>query len=189
VTVSCGVVEAGTVVPGGDSALSADGGDQTIGQPKVFELAGMLFGCAGEMRVVQLLKHVFEIPLRGEGQDPEQYVVRDFARELRAFLSVEAPELVGSSGSDDEPWSLLLAVGGKLSRICSHFTVRESQTGYDAIGSGTPFALGSLASTVGQPPRVRVETALKAAELHVPSVKGPFCILTSGGMGGELPGP
>jgi hypothetical protein len=176
-TLACGVVEAGQVILGGDSALSADGGDQTIGQPKVFEYAGLLFGSSGEMRTAQLLRHVFQLPACGAQQDPEEYVVRDFARQFRALLAQEAPELITPIDNEDELWSLLIAIKGRLFRLCSHFTVRESQTGYDAIGSGTPFALGSFASTEGRPGRERVELALNAAERHVPSVRGPFRIL------------
>jgi hypothetical protein len=176
-TMACGVVEAGHIVIGGDSALSTDGGDQTIGQPKVFEHAGMLFGCAGELRVAQLLKHVFDVPAIGEEQDPEQYIVRDFARQFRSLLSAEADGLVKSVDEDDEPWHLLIGVGGRLFTLCSHFTVRESATGYAAIGSGTPFALGSFASTEGRPSRERVQLALAAAERHVTTVMGPFTIL------------
>jgi len=176
-TLACGVVEDGQVILGGDSALSADSGDQTIGQPKVFEHAGLLFGSSGEMRTAQLLKHVFKVPSCGAQQDPEEYVIRDFARQFRAFLAEEAPELITPIDDDDELWSLLIALRGRLFRLCSHFTVRESQTGYDAIGSGSPFALGSFASTEGRPGRERVELALNAAERHVPSVRGPFRIL------------
>jgi hypothetical protein len=177
VTVACGVVENGRVIVGGDSALSADTGDQTIGQPKVFAHAGMLFAGSGEMRTTQLLRYVFEVPACGVSQDPEEYIVRDLSRQFRTFLNSEAPDLIASIENDDEIWAMLIAVRGRLFRLCSHFTVREAQIAYDAIGSGTPFALGSFASTEGRPGRERVELALKAAERHVPSVRGPFNIL------------
>jgi hypothetical protein len=38
---------------GGDSAMTSDGGVQSLRSPKVFERNGLLFGVTGEMRVAQ----------------------------------------------------------------------------------------------------------------------------------------
>lgn len=78
---------------------------------------------------------------------------------------------------DDELWQLLIGVQGHVFRVCSHFSASETTTGYDAIGSATPHALGSLASTEGQPAKRRVEIALRAAERHSGGVAAPFTIL------------
>ena len=79
-------------------------------------------------------------------------------------------------------WQLLVATKGRVFRICSHLSVSESATGYDAIGSATPHALGSLASTEGRPPDERVGTALRAAERHHGGVAGPFTVLQIGSI-------
>jgi hypothetical protein len=173
------------VVLGGDSALITESGDRSIGQPKVFERDGLLFGSSGEMRVGQLIRHVLDLPTPRPGQDAEEFVVRDLCTVLHAFLDREAAELLPKPDSEDELWSLLLVAGGRLFRLGSHFSVSESATGYDAIGGGSPLALGSLASTEDQPPRRRVELALLAAERHHGSVLAPFTILERGD--GESP--
>jgi hypothetical protein len=165
---------------GGDSALTTESGDRSIGQPKVFERDGLLFGVSGEIRVAQLMRHVLDLPAPRPGQDAEEFVVRDLCTALHAFLDREAVELLPKADTEDEIWSLLLVAGGRLFRLCSHFSLSESATGYDAIGGGAPLALGSLASTEDQPPRRRVELALRAAERHHGSVLAPFTILERG---------
>lgn len=170
------MTDGATVVMGGDSALSNEEGDRTLRSPKVFERQGMLFGVSGEMRVAQLIQHVYDVPKADRDVDVERFVVRDLCGGLRTFLRQDAEELLPSP-DDDEMWDLLVASRGRLFQICSHLSVAESATGYDAIGSGTPQALGSLASTEGRLPRERVETALRAAERHHGGVAGPFTIL------------
>lgn len=159
VTCICAVAEVDTVVMGGDCAASNEDGDRTLRSPKVFERRSILFGVSGEMRIGQLLQHVYDVPAINEGQDDlEQFIVRNLCCGLRGFLRKHAEELLPSP-DDDEIWNLLVATRGRIFRICSHFSASESATGYDAIGSATPHALGSLASTEGRPPKDRVETA------------------------------
>jgi hypothetical protein len=168
---------------GGDSARTArSSGDRTIGGPKVFCRDGLLFGSGGEPRIAHMLRYVFDLPATGRGQDIEQYLVRDLGVRLHAFLKDQAQDLLPDLDDEHERWLLLVGVGGRLFRVCSHLSVSESATGYAAIGSGGALAMGSLASTEGQPPRRRVELALRAAERHNGFVAPPFTIL-------ELPDP
>ncbi len=176
VTCVCAVSEGGVVVMGGDSAASDEDGDRTLRAPKVFERRGVLFGVSGEARVGQLIQHVYDVPAPGHDQDMEQFVVRDLSCGLGAFLRESGEELLPAAG-DEEMWSLLVGAKGRVFRICSHLSASESATGYDAIGSATPHALGSLASTEGRAPRDRVAVALAAAERHQGGVAGPFTIL------------
>jgi hypothetical protein len=163
---------------GGDSATSTDEGDRTLRSPKVFECGGLLFGVAGEARIGQLIRHVYDVPTLADGQDVEQFVIRDFCGGLRAFLKEQADDLLPSPDNDDEAWQLLVGVMGRLFTICSHMSASETAIGYDAIGSGAPQALGSLASTEGQPATDRVQIALRAAERHNGGVSAPFTLLT-----------
>lgn len=54
------------------------------------------------------------------------------------------------------------------------FAVSRSAWGYAAIGSGAPFALGSLASTEYHSPDERVRIALAAAVRHSVSCAEPL---------------
>jgi len=157
--------------------MTTEDGDQTLRTPKVFKQQGLLFGASGEMRIAQLIQHVHQLPVLVEGQDLEQFVVRDLCGGLRAFLREQAEELLPPPDHDDELWHLLVGAQGRVFRICSHLSISESATGYDAIGSATPQALGSLASTEDKPAHERVQTALRAAERHHGGVAGPFTIL------------
>ncbi len=147
--------------------------------PKVFERNGMLFGVAGEIAIGQILKQVYDLPAPDGGQDPEQFAVQDLCWPLRKFLREQAPDLLPAA-DDDELWNILVAVAGRIFRICSHLSVYEPAIGYDALGSGSPYALGSLASTEGRSANDRVDIALRAAERHHGGVAGPFTVLHLG---------
>lgn len=112
---------------GGDSAASNEDGDQTLRSPKVFERRAMLFGVSGEMRIGQLLHHVYDVPAINEGQDLEQFIVRDLCCGLRGFLHKHAEELL--PGPDDEEiWNLLVRDARKsLSHL---FTLQRIGVGY-----------------------------------------------------------
>jgi hypothetical protein len=137
VTCVCAVADGASVLMGGDSAMTNGDGDQTLRSPKVFERSGLLFGVSGEMRIGQLIRHVHEVAAISPGQDVEQFVVRDLCGALRMLLREQADELLPAS-EDDEMWQLLVGIEGRVFRICSHFSVSESATGYDAIGSAVP---------------------------------------------------
>lgn len=178
-TCICAVTDGNEVVMGGDSAMSDEDGDRSLRSPKVFEKQSMLFGVSGEMRIGQLIQHVYEVAAPSEHQNLDQFIMRDFCQGLRIFLQEHADELLPSQDGD-EMWRLLVGVQGRIFQICSHMSVSESITGYDAIGSATPHALGSLASTEGSPIKDRVQTALRAAERHHGTVASPFTILRLG---------
>ncbi len=109
---------------GGDSALTTEDGDRILRSPKVFERGGLLFGVSGEMRVGQLIQHVFDIPAPEDGQDIEQFVVRDLCGRLRGSLREHAEELLPSAKDDEEVWSVLVGIRGRLFRICSSHGLR-----------------------------------------------------------------
>ena len=75
----------------------------------------------------------------------------------------------------------LLAFKNRLFQVDSDFQLAESATGYDSVGSGAPFALGSLYSTdkLGMKPEDRLYWALKSAETHGRGVGAPFHILNT----------
>lgn len=175
-TCVCAVADGVTVVMGGDSAATNEDGDRTLRSAKVFERRAMLFGVSGELRIGQLLRHVYDVATPDRDQDLEHFIVQDLCCGLRTFLHEHAEELLPSPDGE-EMWSLLVATRGRIFRICSHLSASESTTGYDAIGSATPHALGSLASTEGRSAKERVEIALHAAERHHGGVAAPFTIL------------
>lgn len=73
--------------------------------------------------------------------------------------------------------TMLVAVRGRLYGCDPDNTITRTSDGYDAIGSGEDFALGSLASTKGMDPEGRVRLALAAAAHHCASVAEPFTVV------------
>jgi hypothetical protein len=179
VTCICGVADGTLVVIGGDSASSNEGHIDIDAGPKVFQKGELLIGGSGVGRVGQLVQYVFQPPASVPGQEVMEYMVKDFTRSLGRFLKHEDEDLLGGDKDDYCQWYLLLGLRGRLFNLCSHLDVGECAVGYDAIGSGANYALGSLATTEGQGPRARVEAALRAAERHDNGVAGPFEILES----------
>jgi hypothetical protein len=78
---------------------------------------------------------------------------------------------------EDAGGVLLVGYRGALYCIDDDYSVGRSALGYEAIGCGDHFALGSLASTSGDP-EARVQMALYSAALHSTSVCEPFTVLT-----------
>ena len=72
----------------------------------------------------------------------------------------------------------IVVVRGRAYSCGSCFSFFRPSTGYTAIGSGEPFALGSLATTreLEIDAESRVRLALESAERHNNGVLGPFTV-------------
>lgn len=173
-----GVEHQGEVWIGGDSA--AIGGYELMirNDEKVFIRDGMLFGCAGSIRMRQLLRYALDIPEHSQKKDSMSYLVTDFVDSVRGCF-----EQRGWPGKHDDvgrevSGSWLLGYRGELLLIDSDFQIGRSSCGYYAVGCGADIALGSLHSTrQSDDPERRVRDALEAAECHSAGVAGPFIVL------------
>jgi hypothetical protein len=80
--------------------------------------------------------------------------------------------------SEEDSSEMLVGIGGKVFEFCNDWHFGEDINDFNAVGSGTSFALGSLYSTRRlRNPNARIQLALESAERFSPSVKGPFTIL------------
>jgi len=162
------------VYMGGDSAGVSYYDVTTRAEPKVFTKGPFLFGVAGSFRVLNLLHHKF-IPPPIHTVDLYEYMVTDFVDSLRETLKG-----AGVAHKDDEVESMgdavfLLGLGGRLFSIGNDYQVGIPNDGYDAIGAGESYALGSLFSSKGSA-RKRILLALEAAEKFSGAVRSPFVI-------------
>lgn len=66
---------------------------------------------------------------------------------------------------------------GSLYTVEEDFQLGEPACGYDSVGCGSDIAMGSLYSTVGQPPQERLNKALCAAEAFSAGVGAPFLFM------------
>lgn len=169
-TVVAALVHDHHVWMGGDSA-AVDGDDLTIhARPKVWERDGILFGYCESFRLGQLLEYRLRLPEQRCADDLE-YLATVFVDEIRKVIHK------GGLKSDEEtlPGSLLIGYRGGLYGIESDLAVIAIDT-YAAVGCGAPYALGSLASTSGDPHQ-RLAAALAAADRHCIGVARPFTII------------
>jgi ATP-dependent protease HslVU (ClpYQ) peptidase subunit len=177
VTVIAGVVRGGRVWIGGDSAGVA-GTDLTVRRdPKVFLNGAYLIGFTSSFRMGQALAHRFQPPPPPRrAADLYRFMVVDFVDAAREALKTAGFAQVHDGA--EAGGCFLVGVGGRLFQIESDYQVGEARAGFDAVGCGAAYALGSLFTSKGSPER-RVRTALLAAERHSGGVRGPFVVLTT----------
>lgn len=174
-----GVVEKGTVFIGGDTAATGDdhGQWQLRSDEKVFRNGKFLIGFCGSPRDGQLVRFKATPPAYELGADHFEYMVTQFAEELRRVMHEH-----GSGWKEDNAeWmesEFLIAHEGLLYTIEENYQVLRPRHNYAAIGSGYSVALGSLFSTKGLPPEERITMALKASAAHNCTVRPPFTILS-----------
>jgi ATP-dependent protease HslVU (ClpYQ) peptidase subunit len=173
-----GVEHAGGVVIGGDSMGISGWRKTTREDPKVFTVGPYLIGSTGSLRSGQLLRYRLEVGAPDDPHDIDRFVATTFMEAVRKVFIDGGFETKTDEGQA-EGGSFLLGVAGRLYDIQTDYQYARSVTGYLAIGCGDEFALGSLYETgrQGCPPRVRVESALKASAAHCAAVAPPFTII------------
>ncbi len=169
-----GLVDGNDVWMGGDSA-GVSGLDITVrSDSKVFHNGEFLIGFTNSFRMGQLLACRLEPPARRDGQDLFRYMVTDFVDSVR--LCFKDGGWAQCSNDVETGGTFMVAHEGRLFTIQSDYQVSETARGYNAIGCGADYALGSLASTASLPPEGRVRKALECAELFNGGVRAPFTI-------------
>lgn len=173
-----GVEHNGAVYIGGDSAGVAGYSITVRSDQKVFRNGPFIMGFTSSFRMGQLLRYSFQAP-KLPARDVDRFMVTEFIDSIRnclkdgGYMQSERGQEVGGT--------FLVGAAGKLYSVYSDFQVGRASDGYDSVGCGQDIALGSLHSSVGNPPAERVRTALKAASHHSAGVTGPFTVLKSKG--------
>lgn len=160
----------GGIHMGTDSFIGDTMQKDTLDQPKWFTSSGVTFGYAGDISVIQIVKYDLKFRARKRNENPEEYLSR-YAFAIRRRLSMH------DIGSKDGAF-FIAALDDRIFTIQEDLSVFRSAHGYAAIGVGSLVALGSLASTLGLPPRERLEKALTAATQHSFGVSPPFHFMT-----------
>jgi ATP-dependent protease HslVU (ClpYQ) peptidase subunit len=163
-----GLLDCGKMYFGADSAGFNAGtyAQGLVTDPKVGKVGEYIFGYTSSFRLGQLFLHAFNPP-----QAPDSY-----PGNLTKFMATDFIKAWKRVLAEDEcsPGDLIVGVKGRIYRIQSDYSILESPCGYAAIGCGAPYALGSLASTLGMSPGARLTSALNAAVLHSAGVLPPF---------------
>lgn len=171
-----GIEHNGTVTIGGDSA-AVDGDDMTVCRtPKVFTVGPYLIGYCESFRMGQLVQHRLKVPEQ-RCDDPLEHLATVFVDRLRELLH-KGGVAKTSADEENQPGALLVGYRGRLYSVESDYAVIASAHNYAALGCGSAYALGSLATSTGLPAD-RVTAALAAAAKHSTGVTGPFTILAN----------
>jgi len=165
----------GKVYMGGDSA-AVDEGSNLVSirkEPKVFIRNNYLIGFAGSFRFGKVVEHIFNPP-KLQTDNIDKFLNTVFVDALRDTCDLSKID----PSSEDDSSELLIGVNGRLFEFCNDWHFGEDTNDFNAIGSGTKLALGSLYSTRRmQSQSARIKLSLQAAEKFSPSVRGPFTIL------------
>ena len=162
------------VLIGADSSSVGGSDIQTTRIPKVFRNGVFVMGYTTSFRMGQLLQYVAKFPTAEEYD--MAYMVKLFVPEVRTVFKENGYMTI--KDNCEIGGMFLVGVNGQLYYIGSDFQVNSPACGFDAVGSGTQYALGNLlATTHWENPRIRVDTALLAAAHFDTSVTGPMRIL------------
>lgn len=162
--------EDGSAWLGGDRYFGDKRWNDTLANPKIVRRGDVLLGFCGGMREGQILERAEKPRKRLRGENVESYVIEAVAGPMLLLHKRAGVEVT-------EGFEGLVACSGQLFALDGEGGVWRSRNGYQAIGSAGSFALGSLASTAGEAPQVRLEKALAAAAKHSPNCLPPFDLL------------
>jgi ATP-dependent protease HslVU (ClpYQ) peptidase subunit len=143
-------------------------------EPKVFSNGQFLLGFSGSFRFGRAMEYYWTPPDR-DIDDLNTYMnirVTESIREMCDEYRID----ITSEGDNSE---LLLGIDGHIFEMCNDWHIGENLHTYNAIGSGSDYALGSLWTTSGQvmSPFDRLTLALEAAAEFSTSVRPPFIFI------------
>jgi len=176
-----GVEHEGVVYMGADSIALNGWAKDVIAQDKLFKRAGMLFGCAGNPRMAQLLRYQTTFAPQKKGQSDEEYIVCEVIEKAR--LTFKEYGYTETENGREMGANFLLGYNGKLYSVENSFQLCRSARMMYAMGAGDDFALGALYSILKQFEtwtEVAITQAIKhalemAAELSA-AVSAPFVV-------------
>jgi ATP-dependent protease HslVU (ClpYQ) peptidase subunit len=174
VTCIVGIQNNGEVYIGGDSAGVAGMDISVRSDEKVFRTGPFIMGFTTSFRMGQLLRYAFEPPEPPE-RDLDRFMVTTFMDAVRDCMRDGGYMRI--SESQEEGGTFLVGVHGTLYAVHGDFQIGRTRDGYDSVGCGDSYALGSLYATKGADAKIRVRTALQAAAHHSAGVSAPFTIL------------
>lgn len=161
------------VVMAADRQASAGWQKMEHGEPKLWANDPFIFGGAGRVRTLQVIKHHASWPTyrSTEDSDLETFLVKRMLSSLRTALK-DNGRLKNDLGIESWDSSLLLAFGDKLASF-DHDGAVTFEYGRMAIGSGGSEALGRLGN-VGPWTEADVIDAARRATLTAHGCGGPL---------------
>jgi ATP-dependent protease HslVU (ClpYQ) peptidase subunit len=171
-----GLVQAGKVYIGVDSAAVAGWTRRQSLQKKVFRRGPFLIGYTTSFRMGQLLEHHLDVPRQRDNQTDMTYMVTEFVEAARKLFKEKGFSKVESNS--ESGGQFLIGYKGELYSIEKDFQVGHIADGFDAVGSGSDFALGAMKALHRTPAARRIRRALEIAAHFSMGVCGPFYVRT-----------
>jgi hypothetical protein len=168
-TVIVGITNGTNVYIGGDRGVSDDETILSLSRPKVHINNNWVFGYSGSLGIGQLMEF---IDMPDAGEDPYKTLRMDVVSHMRSAI-----DLYSVSNAETASEFIIGTQGRLFEMNTTDWSVAEVNE--TALGSGSPFALGSLDTTKDFPatPEWRIEMALCAAITCSPSCQGGIDIL------------
>lgn len=164
-----GVIHDGKVYIGADGlATTNEGEKRPIITNKVFRNGKYLFGFTGSVRTGQVLYSRYFTPPRD---------IYDMPDSIREHMAQKGTLLTNEEQAQAHAANFLIGFNGRLFEILIDFQMNEVSGNYTALGSGGPYALGSLFTTrksYKMKPENRIIRALEAASQFDASCGPPF---------------
>lgn len=174
-TCVAGLVSNGIVYIGADSAGLSGLHLKIRADKKVFKNHEFIMGFTTSFRMGQILQYSYTPPARGKKIEITKYMATTFIDSVRNIL--KSGGFAKKEAEVESGGIFLVGYQGHLFEIDSDYQIAESIDGFTSVGCGADIALGSLFSTIDQPPESRILMALQAAEHFSAGVRGPFTIL------------
>lgn len=143
-----GVEHEGVVYMGADSIGLNGWAKDVIAQDKLFKRGAMLFGCAGNPRMAQILRYQTFFAQQKQSQSDEEYIVCEVIEKAR--LAFKEYGYTESENGREMGASFLLGYKGRLYSVENSFQLCRSARKMYATGAGDDFALGALFATLKQ---------------------------------------
>lgn len=165
---------------GVDSCAADDDSNTIRKDEKIFKKGKFLIAFVGSFRMFQVIRYYLKIPQQ-RTKDDFGFLCTTFVNSLRNCLKKNGTLIIEEETKvEGMEGSLLIGYKGRLYVIDEDFHVGVTKSGYDSIGSGSPYALGSLLSTENliKDPEERIQLSLKSAATFSNSVDEPFKIMS-----------
>lgn len=173
-----GIEHEGKVYMGADSIGVAGWERSIMGFTKVFKVGEFLIGCAGSIRMLQLLQYTLEVRPQHETEDDMRYIVTGLADASRKLFKDHGWSNI--ENNKESGANFLVGYRGRLYAIEDEFNVVRFEQPFYAIGVGKVYALAAILTLRSErddvTPEHQINCALKvASELSI-GVHPPFHI-------------
>ena len=175
-----GMLNGNGVTIGADSAGVSGTALVIRKDPKVFINGDFLIGCTSSFRMIQLLQYSLKVEKRPTKMDVHEYMCTTFIDSVRKTFK-DGGYLQKETDGEEKGGLFLVGYEGRLFKIDTDFQVGESFDGFESVGCGDDFALGSLCTTRGildMSVEERITLALKVASERSSGVRPPFILKT-----------